>query len=167
MSSCISLLGSFTVIEVHNWFSVERAKFKPQVLLETVYQVGNNNSVFSLKNKINGGVIVLPYTLIQDDIVWRCISCFCFRLGKRIYTIGIKLSIFWTFGTNFLTHLNELTYFISSEQKNILTLASYEFIETYPYCPFVKCIICPKTDRVLMDRKLVFIKAVSTAAFFA
>ena len=32
------------------------------------------------------------------------------------------------FGTNFLTHLIEQTYFISTEQKSILTLASYALI---------------------------------------
>ena len=38
-------------------------------------------------------------------------------------TTGIKLSIFWNFGTDFLQ-----TYFISSELKSTLTLESYAFI---------------------------------------
>ena len=41
-----SLSGSFAVTVVHTWFSIERAKLKPHVLLVTFYQVRNNNSVF-------------------------------------------------------------------------------------------------------------------------
>ena len=44
------------------------------------------------------------------------------------YTTGIKLSIFWNFGTHFLWHEINQTYFISAGQRNILTLASYAFI---------------------------------------
>ena len=47
-----------------------------------------------------------------------------------LYTIGIKLSIFWNFGTHFLTHEIKQTCFISSEQGSILTLTSYAFIHT-------------------------------------
>ena len=41
-----------------------------------------------------------------------------------MYTIGIKFSIYWNFGTNFLTYLIEQTNFIFLEQKSILTIAS-------------------------------------------
>ena len=52
----------------------------------------------------------------------------------NIYTIGIKLSIFWNFGTNFLAHLNEQTDFISSEKKKEYIM---DLFKIYSYCTFV------------------------------
>ena len=48
---------------------------------------------------------------------------------RIIYTIGIKLSIFWNFCTNFPRHLIKQADLISSEWKSILTLASYVFAD--------------------------------------
>ena len=45
-----------------------------------------------------------------------------------MYTIGIKFSIFWNFGTNFLIHEVKQTYITSSEQNSILILVPYAFI---------------------------------------
>ena len=51
-----------------------------------------------------------------------------------------------------------------SEEKGILTLASYALI--IPILYICLMIICLKTDRIKMDRKFMFMKAVSAAAFY-
>ena len=87
--------------------------------------------------------------------------------ATTLYTSGIKLSIFWNFDTNFLTHYIKQISFVFPEQKSVWILTLPALIHKIP-----KWYICimqhlSKNQRLLHNWILMFMRTVSATAVYS